>query len=192
MPKKPSKTPESDLSVPPKYTMSRFVRDVVEVVVPAIILFLIIRAFFLESRFVPSPSMVPTIQVQDRFLLNKTAYWFKSPQRFQIVVFKPPARAGVKDDFVKRIIGLPGEMIKIHGGVVYINDQPLPEPYITPDRAPIGEFGPYIIPEGNVFVMGDNRNNSQDSRYWGPLPLENIKGEAWLRFWPLNRAGVIK
>lgn len=192
MPKKSSKTPQSFSSVPSKYTMSRFVRDVVEVVVPAIILFLIIRAFFLESRFVPSPSMVPTIQVQDRFLLNKTAYWFKTPQRFQIVVFKPPARAGVKDDFVKRIIGLPGETIKIHGGVVYINDQPLTEPYISPDRAPIGEFGPYIIPEGNVFVMGDNRNNSQDSRYWGPLPLKNIKGEAWLRFWPLNRAGVIK
>lgn len=192
MPKKSSKTKPIASKVSEKYTLSRFARDVVEVVVPAVILFLIIRTFFLESRFVPSPSMVPTIQVQDRFLLNKTAYWFKSPQRYQVVIFKPPARAGSKDDFVKRIIGLPGETIKIHNGVVYINDQPLPEPYITPDRAPISEFGPYIIPDGNVFVMGDNRNNSQDSRFWGPLPLENIKGEAWWRFWPVNRAGVIK
>lgn len=192
MSKKPSKTSPPASNVPPKYTISRFLRDVVEVVVPAIILFLVIRAFFLESRFVPSPSMVPTIQVQDRFLLNKTAYWFKTPQRYEIVIFKPPARAGVKEDFVKRIIGLPGETIRIHNGVVYINDQPLPEPYITPDRAPIREFGPYIIPDEDVFVMGDNRNNSQDSRYWGPLPLENIKGKAWCRFWPVNRAGVIK
>lgn len=192
MSKKPSKTKSTAAKVPEKYTLSRFVRDVVEVVVPAVILFLIIRTFFLESRFVPSPSMAPTIQVQDRFLLNKTAYWFKTPQRYQVVIFKPPALAGSKDDFVKRIIGLPGEIIKIHNGVVYINDQPLPEPYISLDRAPISEFGPYIIPDGNVFVMGDNRNNSQDSRFWGPLPLDNIKGEAWWRFWPVNRAGVIK
>ncbi|NLY75608.1 MAG: signal peptidase I [Firmicutes bacterium] len=192
MPKKPSKTSRASSKAPESYTMSRFIKDVIEVVVPAVILFLIIRTFFLESRFVPSPSMVPTIQVQDRFLLNKTAYWFKEPERYQIVIFKPPAQAGIKDDFVKRIIGLPGEIIKIHNGVVYIDDQPLPEPYITPDRAPISEFGPFIIPDEHVFVMGDNRNNSQDSRYWGPLPLKNIKGEAWWRFWPIRRMGVIK
>lgn len=192
MPKKPSKVPQPSSNVSESYTMSRFVKDVFEVVVPAIILFLIIRTFFLESRFVPSPSMVPTIQVQDRFLLNKTAYWFKTPQRYQIVIFRPPARAGVKDDFVKRIIGLPGETIKVHNGVVYINDRPLAEPYITPDRAPIREFNSFIIPDDNVFVMGDNRNNSQDSRYWGSLPLKNIKGEAWWRFWPINRAGIVK
>jgi signal peptidase I len=162
------------------------------VVVPAIVLFLIIKTFFLESRYVPTPSMVPTIQIQDRFLLNKTAYWFKTPERYQIVIFKPPAQAGAKDDFVKRIIGLPGETIKVHKGVVYINGKPLEEPYITPDRAPIMEFSSYIIPDDHVFMMGDNRNNSQDSRFWGPLPIENIKGEAWWRFWPVNRMGIVK
>lgn len=192
MPKKPSKVPQPSSKASESYTMSNFVRDVFEVVVPAIILFLIIRTFFLESRFVPSPSMVPTIQVQDRFLLNKTAFWFKTPERYQIVIFKPPVQAGAKEDFVKRIIGLPGETIKVHNGVVYINGKPLEESYITPDRAPIGEFNSYIIPDGNVFVMGDNRNNSQDSRYWGPLPIKNIKGEAWWRFWPLNRMGIVK
>ncbi len=174
------------------YSPKRFMKDVVEVVVPAVILFLIIHTFFLESRFVPSPSMVPTIEVQDRFLLNKTAYWFKQPQRFEIIIFKPPAEAGSRDDFVKRVIGLPGETIRVHRGVVYINGEPLREPFISPDRAPIQEFGPYIIPDGHLFMMGDNRNNSQDSRYWGPLPLENVKGQAWWRFWPLNRMGVIK
>lgn len=192
MPKKTSKVSKPSSKVSQEYTVSRFMRDVLEVVVPAIILFMVIRTFFFESRFVPSPSMAPTIQVQDRFLLNKTAYWLKTPQRYQIVIFKPPARAGAKDDFVKRIIGLPGETIKVHKGVVYINDRPLAEPYITPDRAPIMEFNSFIIPDGNVFMMGDNRNNSQDSRFWGPLPLKNIKGEAWWRFWPLNRVGMVK
>lgn len=172
--------------------MKQFFRDFIEVVVPAVILFLIIHTFFLESRYVPSPSMVPTIAVQDRFLSNKTAYWFKPPQRFDIIVFKPPAIAGSKEDFVKRIIGLPGETIQIQKGVVYINNKPLSEPYITPDRAPIRDFGPYTIPQGNLFMMGDNRNNSQDSRYWGSLPIKNIKGKAWWRFWPINRMGIIK
>ncbi|MGD8399925.1 MAG: signal peptidase I [Bacillota bacterium] len=160
--------------------------------VPAVVLFLIIHWLFLEARYVPSPSMVPTIEVQDRFLSNKTAYWFHQPQRYDIIIFKPPARLGVKEDFVKRVIGLPGETITICKGVVYINNNPLPEPYISPDRAPLADFGPYIIPDGNLFMMGDNRNNSQDSRYWGPLPVENIKGKAWWRFWPLNRMGIVK
>jgi signal peptidase I len=176
-----------------QYSWTQFGRDLVEVVVPAVVLFFIIHTFFLESRFVPSPSMVPTIEVQDRFLSNKTAYWFdKTPRRYDIIIFKPPAELQVKEDFVKRVIGLPGETIRVHNGVVYINDKPLKEPYITPDRAPIAEFAPFIIPEGNIFVMGDNRNNSQDSRYWGPLPVRNIKGRAWWRFWPLNRIGVVK
>lgn len=192
MSKRSSKASQSSSKDPESYTIARFLRDVVEVVVPAIILFLVIKTFFLESRFVPSPSMVPTIQVHDRFLLNKTAYWFKTPERYQIVIFKPPARAGAKDDFVKRIIGLPGETIKVYKGVVYINEKPLDEPYITPDRASVGEFSSFIIPDDHVFVMGDNRNNSQDSRYWGSLPIDNIKGEAWWRFWPVNRIGTVK
>jgi signal peptidase I len=174
------------------YSAQRFMKDFFEVVIPAVILFLIIHTFFLESRFVPTPSMVPTIEIQDRFLLNKTAYWFKQPQRYNIIIFKPPAEAGSSEDFVKRVIGLPGETISVHLGIVYINDKPLKEPYITPDRAPVAEFGPYIIPDGNLFVMGDNRNNSQDSRFWGPLPIKNVKGQAWLRFWPLNRMGIIQ
>jgi signal peptidase I, bacterial type len=175
-----------------EYSAKQFMKDFLEVVVPAVILFLVIHTFFLESRFVPSPSMVPTIEVQDRFLLNKTAYWFKKPQRYDIIIFKPPAAAGAKDDFVKRVIGLPGETLQVHRGVVYINRKPLQEPYITPDRAPIQEFGPVMIPDDNLFMMGDNRNNSEDSRFWGPLPLKNVKGQAWFRFWPLNRCGIIK
>lgn len=174
------------------YSLKLFIKDIVEVVVPAVILFLIIHTFFLEARYVPSPSMVPTIEVQDRFLSNKTAYWFKEPKRFEIIVFKPPEAAGSKDDFVKRIIGLPGEKIEVEKGIVYINDQPLTESFISPERVPRADFGPWTIPEGQLFVMGDNRNNSQDSRYWGTLPIENIKSKAWWRFWPLNRVGWVR
>ncbi|MGE5582486.1 MAG: signal peptidase I [Bacillota bacterium] len=191
MPKrKPSKA--NTASDSKEYSLRRFLKDVYEVVIPAVILFLIIHTFFLEARVVPSPSMYPTIEVHDQFLSNKTAYWFQRPHRGDIVVFKPPAAAGFNGDFVKRIIGLPGETISVHAGVVYINNKPLKEPYITPDRAPVAEFGPYIIPDGNVFVLGDNRNNSKDSRYWGPLPLKNIKGQAWWRYWPITRMGLVK
>jgi signal peptidase I len=190
---KMSKSQSKSAAKRQKYSLKQFGRDLIEVIIPAVVLFIIIHTFFLESRFVPSPSMVPTIEVQDRFLSNKTAYWFeKIPRRYDIIIFKPPAELHVKEDFVKRVIGLPGETIRVHNGVVYINDKPLQEPYITPDRAPVAEFASFIIPEGNVFVMGDNRNNSQDSRYWGPLPIGNIKGKAWWRFWPLNRIGVVK
>jgi signal peptidase I len=174
------------------YSLRQFGRDVIEVVLPAFVLFFVIHTFFLEARYVPSPSMVPTIEVQDRFLSNKTAYWFRQPQRYDIIIFSPPKSLKVKEDFVKRVIGLPGETIAVHNGMVYINNKPLAEPYISAGRAPLSEFAPMIIPDGHLFMMGDNRNNSQDSRYWGPLPLKNIKGKAWWRFWPLNRMGIVK
>lgn len=187
-----SKFKKDRIPKPAQYSLKQFGRDLVEVVVPAVILFLIIHTFFMEARYVPSPSMVPTIEVQDRFLSNKTAYWFNPPKRFEIIVFKPPATAGSKDDFVKRIIGLPGEKIQVQKGVVYINDQPLDEPFISADRVARMDSGPWLVPEGQLFVMGDNRNNSQDSRYWGTVPIENIKGKAWLRFWPINRMGWVR
>lgn len=177
---------------PPKeeYSLIHFLKDIFDVVVPAVILFLIIHTFFLEARVVPSPSMVPTIDVHDQFLSNKTAYWFHKPQRDDIIIFKPPLAAGSNSDFVKRVIGLPGETIKVHGGIVYINDKPLNEPFIA--EKPMREDTPFIIPDNCVFAMGDNRNHSNDSRYWGPLPIKNIKGQAWWRYWPLNRMGFIK
>lgn len=174
------------------YSIKKFLKDLFDVIVPAVVLFLVVHTFFLESRYVPSPSMVPAIEVQDRFLSNKMAYWFKEPQRFDIVVFKPPVAAGAHDDYVKRVIGLPGEKISLKNGVVYINGKALDESYISPERAAIADFKAYTIPEGHIFVLGDNRNNSQDSRFWGPLPIENVKGKAWWRFWPTDRMGIMK
>jgi signal peptidase I len=125
-------------------------------------------------------------------LSNKTAYWFHQPQRGQIIVFRPPAEAGSREDFVKRVIGLPGETLGIRNGVVLINNKPLHESYISPDRAPIAEFGPVIIPEGNLFVMGDNRNNSTDSRVIGFIKREDILGKTSLVLFPFKRFGFVK
>jgi len=174
------------------YTVNQFFRDVLEVVIPAVILYLIISTFFIQSREVPSASMVPTIEEHDRFLLDKTAYWFHSPQRFDIIVFKPPVAAGSTIPFVKRVIGLPGETIKVSKGVVYINDRPLKEPFIAGERIPNYDLSPYIIPDDQLFVFGDNRNNSHDSHVWGPLPLKNVEGHAWWRYWPVGRMGLVK
>jgi signal peptidase I len=171
------------------YTVGRFLRDVLEVVVPAIIFYLIISTFFLQSREVPTASMAPTIAEHDRFLLNKTAYWFSKPKRFDIIVLKPPPAAGSNVAFVKRVIGLPGETVKITKGVVYINDRPLPEPA---NRTPNYDFGPFMIPDDQLFVLGDNRNKSFDSHFWGPLPLKNVEGHAWWRYWPVSRMSFIK
>jgi signal peptidase I len=185
--------PQGKPQVKPKeFSVKRFLRDIVEVVVPAVILYLIISTFFIQTREVPSGSMIPAIEIGERFLLNKTAYWFHQPQRYQIVVLKPTKAAGIKEDLVKRIIGLPGEKVTVHDGQVWINDQPLPESYITPDRAPALESGPFFVPKGAYFVMGDNRNNSRDSRFWGSVPRKNIEGQAWLRTWPLKRIGIVK
>jgi signal peptidase I len=175
-----------------EYSVKRFLRDIVEVVIPAVILYFIISTFFIQTREVPSGSMIPAIEVGERFLLNKTAYWFHEPQRFQIVVLKPTKAAGIKEDLVKRVIGLPGEKLMVQEGMVWINDRPLKESYITPERAPVNESGPFLIPKGEYFVMGDNRNNSRDSRFWGTVPRKNIEGQAWLRTWPLNRIGIVK
>lgn len=174
-----------------KYTIKRFFRDILEVVVPAVILYLLISTFFLQSREVPSESMVPTIEKQDRFLLNKTAYWFSKPQRFDIIVFMPPPAAGSNFAFVKRVIGLPGEKIMIRNGTVYINDKPLLEKFTIAER-PNYEFGPYIIPDDQLCMLGDNRNNSLDSHKWGFLPIKNVEGRAWWRYWPVNRMGLVR
>jgi signal peptidase I len=189
------------------YTVGRFLRDVVEVVVPAVILYLLISTFFLQSREVPTASMVPTIAEHDRFLLEKTAYWFNKPKRFDIIVLKPPPAAGSNIPFVKRVIGLPGETIQISKGMVYINHRPIKEPFISADRAPNYDFGPFIIPDDQIIVLGDNRNKSFDSHYWGPLPFKyvdhvwwwpwpllrnSVQGRAWWRYWPVSRMGLVK
>jgi len=156
----------------------------------ALVLALLIRIFVAEPRFIPSASMLPTLQVGDRLVVEKISYHFREPARGDIIVFDPPQQLQVqgyaKDQaFIKRVIGAPGQTVEVQKGRVYLDKTPLEEGYIA--EPPDYHWGPAQVPEGQVFVMGDNRNNSNDSHVWGFLPKENIIGRAFYRFWPLSR-----
>ncbi|MBD2138174.1 signal peptidase I [Anabaena sp. FACHB-1237] len=160
----------------------------------ALSLALLIRTFIAEPRLIPSESMYPTLHTGDRLVIEKISYNFHHPKTGDIVVFKSPPelqRRGypANQAFIKRIIGKPGETIKISQGKVYINDQPLTEEYIA--EPPNRPFPTIKIPPDSFFVMGDNRNDSNDSRYWGFVPSKNVIGRATFRFWPLDRLGII-
>lgn len=165
----------------------------VKTIALSVILAFGIRTFVAEARWIPSGSMEPTLQIDDRLIVDKISYRFNSPQRGDIVVFNPTdtlKEQKFKDAFIKRIIGLPGEEVQVKGGRVYVNGQPLRENYIA-DK-PNYEWGPRTVPPGSYLVLGDNRNNSYDSHYWGFVPRENIIGRAVVRFWPLSRVGDLE
>ncbi len=151
-----------------------------------------IRQFVAEARYIPSGSMLPTLQINDRLIVDKLSYRFNTPQRGDIVVFSPTStleKQNFHDAFIKRVIGLPGDKVEVKGGRVYVNDQALRENYIEED--PQYQWGPQTVPPGSYLVLGDNRNNSYDSHYWGFVPREKIIGRAVVRFWPPNRVGEI-
>ncbi|NEP41330.1 MAG: signal peptidase I, partial [Okeania sp. SIO2H7] len=138
--------------------------------------------------------MVPTLNIGDRLVIEKVSYRFNPPQTGDIIVFEPPdilqLQGYSKDQaFIKRIIGLPGQTIDIKNGRVFIDDRPLKEDYIAEPPNYLWQ-GPVKIPENQYFVMGDNRNNSNDSHIWGFLPKKNIIGRTIFRFWPFDRIGL--
>lgn len=138
--------------------------------------------------------MVPTLQVGDRLVVEKISYRLHPPEFGDIVVFDPPQQLqdqGYSKDqaFIKRIIGQPGQTIEVKNGKVYLENRPLQEPYIA--EAPNYRLSPVAIPQGMFFVMGDNRNNSNDSHVWGFLPQDYILGRAWVRFFPFDRLGKV-
>ena len=169
-------------------------RENVQVIAIALFLALFIRAFVAEPRYIPSDSMLPTLEVGDRLVVEKISYHFHPPARGEIVVFDPPQQLQIqgyaKDQaFIKRVIGTPGETVQIQNGKVYLNSIPLKEGYIA--EPPKYQMEAVRVPEDQLFVMGDNRNNSNDSHVWGFLPKQNIIGHAGYRFWPLSRIGGI-
>jgi signal peptidase I len=154
-----------------------------------------IRQFVAEPRYIPSESMVPTLEVNDRLMVEKLSYLFHQPNRGDVVVFWPPDRLKqqnpelTKEAFIKRIIGLPGDKVEVKEGKVFINNKPLVEDYIA--AKPTYQWGPEIVPDDSYLVLGDNRNNSYDSHFWGCVPRQNLIGRAAFRFWPLPRIGGI-
>jgi signal peptidase I len=149
----------------------------------------VVRPFIMEAFYIPSESMVPTLEVGDRVFVNKFVYRLWEPERGDIVVFK--SVEGGDEDLVKRIVALAGDEVTVEDGVLRVNGEVQEEPFVNqglPDR---GTYGPTRVPEGKVFAMGDNRANSRDSRFFGPVPIENIEGEAFVVFWPLSHIGLL-
>ncbi|PSP18787.1 MAG: signal peptidase I [Cyanobacteria bacterium QS_8_64_29] len=155
----------------------------------SVVLALGIRHFVAEARYIPSQSMQPTLQVNDRLLVEKLSYRFGRPERGDIIVFSPPESLQFEQAFIKRVIGLPGETVAVRNGTVFINGQAIQEPYLKAE--PDYTYGPVEIPKRRYLVLGDNRNNSRDSHYWGFVPRKNIIGHAFVRFWPPDRLGQI-
>lgn len=195
-----------------------FIKETLETVVIVLILVISIRGFLGEPRWIPSSSMEPTLQIKDNLIIEKVSRYFGTPQRGDILVFFPPqeklnpslwgkfTRAvgffGKEEAYIKRVIGLPGDKLLVMPGIgVYVNGELIDEPYKKEifvgscepgPEMPEMYCGPLTVPENRYYMMGDNRNDSTDSKYWGFLPKERIVGRAYFRFWPLNRISVLK
>jgi signal peptidase I len=167
----------------------RLAEYAVILLVAFVVVFGVLRPFIVKSFWIPSESMVPTLEVGDRIFVNRFVYRFIEPERGDIVVFDS---LETDDELVKRVVAVPGDRVKVRNGALRVNGDFPEEPYAVPVRFPDGsEFGPTRLSEGEIFVMGDNRGNSRDSRFFGPVPIENIQGEAFFRFWPPSRIGFI-
>ena len=161
------------------------VKEILEwigVIAAAVVISLLINSFLIVNATVPSSSMETTIMANDRIIGNRLSYLFKEPQRGDIIIFKNPDDESIL--YIKRLIGLPGERVEVRDKTVFINGSALDEPYLNVET--LGEFGPYNVPEGAYFMMGDNRNDSADSRYWNNTYLyrDGIVGKAIFRYWP--------
>lgn len=155
----------------------------------AIILAIVIRMFLVEVYIVDGNSMQPSFHDTERVLVNKFVYRFSDPMQQDVIIFrypKDPSR-----DFIKRVVAMPGQTVEVKNGKVYVNGEAMVEPYLTTPTH--GAFGPVTVPEGSVFVMGDNRNFSLDSRdpSVGFVPMANIKGKAMVIFWPLQSLRLV-
>lgn len=171
-----------------------------------------IKTFLIQPFYIPTESMLPTIEVNDRVMVSKLNYRFGEPQRGDIVVFLSPLngednadfpervvrvvleavgiRTASADDLIKRVVGIAGDKVEVDDGFLLINDVAVDEPYLA-EQGTMPDFGPIVVPAESVFVMGDNRNVSYDSRRFGPISLDKVVGEAVIRIWPLDRFGSV-
>ena len=155
----------------------------IKTIVLAVLLAVIVDTVFIVNATVPTGSMENTIMTNDRILALRTSYWFSSPERGEIVVFRYPDDPSGDTLFVKRVIGVGGDTVEVRNGELLVNGEVLDEPYIREQTE--GNFGPYTVPEGHYFMMGDNRNQSLDSRYWTNtyVPEDEILGKVVLRYY---------
>lgn len=167
---------------------SRLFREFIETIVMTLVVFILLVTFVIQGFKVYGSCMEPNLHTGERLLGNKFIYHFENPSRGDIVVFKYPADP--RKVFIKRIVALPGDMIEIQSGKLFLNKKPVAEGYVK--TVAHGSFPAEKVTSGHVFVLGDNRDESNDSRFWGELPMVNIQARAWLRYWPINKISVFK
>jgi signal peptidase I len=191
-------------------------REIPLLILTAVLIVWLFRVFVAQAFYIPSGSMLPQLQINDRVVVSRVSYRVHDPRRGDIVVFDAPITVatgrshpsnplawtvnfvGVNvgliqpstDEYIKRVIGLPGETIEGRNGRVFVNGARLDEPYLPPGVG-TAPFGPITVPEGYLWVMGDNRGNSSDSRVFGPVPIDTVIGRAILRIWPLPNASFL-
>jgi signal peptidase I len=182
--------PPDEYISPGRY-MLRVLREVLETMIPAVIIALLINLLLAQATRVYGQSMEPNLHTDQRLVVEKISYnrWWpmRGPQRGDVVVFRANPHA---DLLIKRVIGLPGDRVEIQGDQVFINGEPLNEPYLTQPTQ--GDYGPVDVPPLHIFVLGDNRGFSNDSRSFGPLPLESVVGRAWFSYWPPDQWGLVR
>ena len=174
--------------------LGAFFLDIGEVLVFAIGIFFFVYLLIMRPHKISGISMSPNYPDSEYLLTEKVSYYKNPPQRGDVVVFTPPISS---DDYIKRVIGLPGEDVSIKNGHVYINNLRLNEDYLTSEVVTqsggfLAEGQTYKVPDGEFFVMGDNRAHSYDSRSFGPIKKKVISGRAWIIYWPMSLAGVVK
>ncbi len=162
-----------------------FLRETFATLVPAVVTALLIHLFLAQSTVVYGQSMEPSLYAEQRLMVEKLSYRLHGPRRGDIVVLRDPTGGPIP--LIKRVVGLPGERITFAQGRVYVDGVALDESYLA--GVTYGESRAWVVPPVHVFVMGDNRSNSKDSRFFGPVPLESILGHAVFRFWPPDKVG---
>lgn len=162
-------------------------RELIESVLPALVIVLVVNIFLAQATRVEGQSMEPNIHDSERIIVEKISYRLHEPERGDVIVLRPLHRSS--EPLIKRIVGLPGETVEVKDGHVYVDGEPLDEPYL--DQPTLGAMPPRLVPEEHVFVLGDNRNASNDSRAFGMVPFDDIIGKAWVRYWPPSETGPV-
>ncbi|MGH9020279.1 MAG: signal peptidase I [Acidimicrobiales bacterium] len=188
-----SETPSDAVAERPRRRVRRIVIEWALIVVVAIAVSFLMRAYVIQTFFIPSASMEPTLQIGDRIIVSKLSVELGSIHRGDIIVFKAPPAEHCGDavsDLVKRVIGLPGDYIYSQGNTIYVNHHRFAEPWTHTE--PLGTSIPrQTVPANTYYVMGDNHSDSCDSRFWGGVPRSDVIGKVFLRIWPLSRIGFL-
>ena len=180
--------------------LGQFFLDTIQAIVMALSIFIIVYLFLFQPHQVKGNSMLTSFEDGEFLLTDKISYRFHPPARGDVIVFKAPKTepcSEIECEYIKRIIGIPGDQVMVSKEKVYINGKPLLEAYldlgtVTSAGVVLSEGKEIIVPENYYLAMGDNRNHSRDGREFGPIPRESIVGKAFFRYWPINKAGLVK